>query len=247
MQRPADFLWRLLPGVRSAERSRALFFTALLALVSGAQTLGLAGSEALLLARLGAGWLPQAFMAAATVTVLGSLVYAVRVGRARNDDLFVRMLLASAALLGIAAALAGAGSVWVLPALFCFFYLTQSVFLNHFWTFSCDYFDTFTSKRLFPVFTVGASLGGLFGGAAAMLVTHIAGPVALIAAWGLSLLAAALLLWLGRRALRRWGPLEPNEADETSMEGMRSAARYVRGSAFGRWLVFSALGMVLGE
>jgi HEAT repeat protein len=245
MRSPVDVLWRLLPEVRSAERSRALFFTALLALVSGAQTLGLAGSEALLLARLGAGWLPQTFVAAALVTVLGSLAYALRVGRARNDELFGRMLLASAALLGIAAALAGAGTVWVLPALFCFFYLTQSVFMNHFWTFSCDYFDTFTSKRLFPVFTVGASLGGLLGGAAAMLVTYTAGPVALIAAWGGVLFAAALVLRLGRRALHSWGPLEPTEADETSMEGMRSAACYLRGSPFGHWLVISALGMVL--
>jgi HEAT repeat protein len=238
-------LWQLLPAVRRDERSRAVFFTGLFTLISAAQTLGLAGSEALLLAELGAGWLPQTFIAASLLTVLGSMIYATRVGENRNDDLFVRMLAAAAALLGVAALAATAGSVFVLVALFCFFYLTQAVFLNHFWTFSGDYFDTLTSKRLFPVFTVGASLGGLAGGAAAVGLTRIAGPASLIAGWAALLAAAALLLRLGRRPLRRWGPLELEESDETSVEGMRGAVRYLRGSTLGTWLVVSSLGMVL--
>ena len=38
--------------------------------------MGLAGSEALFLAKLGAGRLPPTFIAAALVTVVGSMVYA---------------------------------------------------------------------------------------------------------------------------------------------------------------------------
>ena len=245
MNRWGERLWQLLPAVRRDERSRAVFFTGLFTLISAAQTLGLAGSEALLLAELGAGRLPETFIAASLLTVLGSLVYAARVGENRNDDLFVRMLAGAAALLGVATLAAAAGSVFVLVALFCFFYLTQAVFLNHFWTFSGDYFDTLTSKRLFPVFTVGASLGGLAGGGAAVALTRIAGPASLIAGWGALLAAASVLLRLGRRPLRRWGPLELEEADETSVEGMRGAVHYLRASTLGTWLVVSALGMVL--
>ena len=55
------------------------------ALVSLAQTLGLAGSEALFIGRHGAGALPPAFIFAAVVTVAVSLAYAGVVGRARNE------------------------------------------------------------------------------------------------------------------------------------------------------------------
>jgi HEAT repeat protein len=238
-------LWSALPAVRVSERSRALFFTALLTLISAAQTLGLAGSEALLLARLGAERLPVLFVAAALVTVLGSVVYAALVGRSRNDLLLIRMLLATAAALALGAVGANAGVVAALPALFCLFYLTQAVFLNHFWTFSGDYFDSLAAKRLFPVFTLGSSVGGLLGGVGAVALTRWIGPVALVGAWAVLLGLAALLLRLARRPLRRWGPLELEEADETSFEGMRGAASYLGRATIGRWLVASAIGMVL--
>jgi HEAT repeat protein len=245
MLRLREGLWALLPNVRPGERSRALYFTSLFTLISAAQTLGIAGTETLLLSELGAARLPESFIAASIVAVLGSLVYAARVGVSRNDELFSQMLLGSAALLLLATPGAGAGIPAVVVGLFCFFYLTQAVFLNHFWTFSGDYFDTLTSKRLFPVFTVGASLGGLVGGGTTVLVAQFAGPVNLVTGWAVLLGAAALLLRVGRRPLRRWGPLELEEADETSVAGMRGAAAYVRGSRLGRWLVISALGMVL--
>ena len=87
-----EHLWRILPAVRRHERTRALFFTGLLTLVTAAQTVGLAGSEAIFLAELSAQKLPLAFVIASLVTVLGSVLYAARVGAARNDTLFVQML-----------------------------------------------------------------------------------------------------------------------------------------------------------
>jgi HEAT repeat protein len=237
--------WRLLPAVRRAERARAVFFTGLFTLISAAQTMGLAGSEALLLSELGAERLPEAFILASLVTVLGSLLYARRVGEARNDDLFVQMLGVAGVVLVAASVGAAAGVAWLLPALFCAFYLTQAVFINHFWTFSSDYFDTVTSKRLFPVLTIGCSVGGLIGGAAVAVVAPITGAASLIAGWGVLLVLAAVQLRAGRRPLRRWGPLDLEEADETSVEGMRGAVQFLTGSRLGAWLFASALGMVL--
>ena len=92
-------LWVLIPNVRPGERSRTLYFGGLFTLISAAQTLGLAGSEALLLGELGAERLPESFIAASLVAVLGSLLYAARVGVARNDTLFSQMLLGSGVLL----------------------------------------------------------------------------------------------------------------------------------------------------
>jgi HEAT repeat protein len=238
-------LWRLLPEVRPRERGRFLFFLGLSGLVSLAQTLGLAGSEALFLARIGVDWLPLTFIAASAATVLGSFFYAILVGRTRNDRLFGQLLVAGALFLFASLLPASRGSVWIFPALLCFFFLAHAVLINHYWTFTWDYFDTLATKRLFPLFVIGNSLGGFVGGALAVAVSALAPTESLIAAWAVAFLAAAALLRLGRRPLRRWGPLELEETDETSVEGIHGAIRYIRSSSMAGWLVLSTVGMVL--
>ena len=169
-------LWRLLPDVRAGEHDRFLFFAGLVALISLAQTLGLAASEALFVAKLGAAALAPGFIAASLVTVVTSLIYAVRVGILRNDVLFVRWLAAAAAVLAATTAAAAAGFEAAYPALLCLWYALQAVLLNHFWTFASDYFDVLASKRLFPLFTAGTSVGGALGGLVAMGLASAAGP-----------------------------------------------------------------------
>src|SRR5688572_5058974 len=134
MARVIDHFWRLLPAVRRSERSRAVFFTGLLTLLTSAQTVGLAGSEALFLAELSARPLPQAFVIASLVTVLGSTLYAVGVSSARNDTIFAQMLLGAGVVLVGVPIVAPDPSTAVLFALIAAFYLTQCVFTNHFWT-----------------------------------------------------------------------------------------------------------------
>ncbi len=238
-------MWRLLRDVRSGERSRFLFFAGLFTLITLGQTLGLAGSEALFLAELGADKLPITFILAAAATIVMSILYAVRVGVVRNDVLFLHMLLLSGSLLVAAWFGLEAFKWWILPALVCGWYAMQSIFLNHFWTFCGDYFDTIASKRLVPLFTIGSSFGGLLGGLLALGLIRFVGPASLIAAWGIVLMLSAVLLRVFRRPLRRWGPLELEEADETSLENMVAATKYIGSSALARWLVLSALGMVM--
>jgi AAA family ATP:ADP antiporter len=242
--RVTEHLWRILPAVRRHERTRALFFTGLLTLVTAAQTVGLAGSEAIFLAELSAQALPLAFVIASLVTVFGSVLYAARVGAARNDTLFVQMLVGAGLALIAVPLTTSRPDTPILFGLLAAFYLTQSVFTNHFWTFSGDFFDTLSSKRLFPVFTVGSSVGGLLGGIGGAFTAHWFGPLATIGLWGALLCVAALALWLARHSLIRWGPLWVDEADETSFESMRGAVGYLRRSVFGRWLVLSSIGMV---
>jgi hypothetical protein len=64
MAERGELFWRLLRDVRAGERSRFLFFTGLFTLISLAQTLGLAGAEALFLAEFGAPGLAPTFIAA---------------------------------------------------------------------------------------------------------------------------------------------------------------------------------------
>ncbi len=245
MSGPRATLWRLFPTVRNAERERFLFFFSLSALISCGQTLGLSGSEALYLVHIGPDRLPQAFTLASLVTVVGSLVYAYWVGQLRNDRIFVFMLAGSAlALVGGASAL-GMDIPGLVTALFCAFYLLQAVFLNlHFWTFATDFFDTISSKRLFPLFALGASVGGVIGGSLAALLSSRFGAESLILAWAFPLLAAAVLIYRAHNNLLRWSPVGLLEADESSTEAMSGALRYLRRSSLARWSVVSVLGLV---
>lgn len=236
-------LWRLLPEVRTAERGRFLFFVSLYGLLSLAQTVGLVGTEAVFLGRIGPEALPRTFVIASIVTVLASLLYAVVVGRTRNDNLFVGLLLGAAIFLAGCAALSG---VSLFPVVvFCAWFAAQAVFLNHYWTFAADFFDTLASKRIFPLFAIGGSVGGALGGGVAAALSQVVPAETLIAGWGALLVAAGLLLRGSRAQIRRWGPLGFEEADETSVEGLRSALRFARRSPMSRWLVVSALAMVM--
>ena len=196
-------MWRLLGNVRAAERERFVFFAGLGGLVAIAQMLGQAGAESLFLARLGAARLPATFVAASLTTVAVSLLYALRVGRARNDRVLVELLAVAAFAVALAAFAVRAGSAPGLVALYCLFFATQAVLTNHYWTFVGDFFDTLAAKRLVPLFTVGLSLGGAFGGMTALGVVSALSAEALLAGWALGLLFAAALVLGSRARLQR--------------------------------------------
>jgi HEAT repeat protein len=238
------FLWRLAPGVRASERGRFAWFAALGGLLTLAQTVGLAGAEALFLARLGAGRLPETFVLASAATVGASLLYAVRVGRARNDRVLAELAVLAALLVTGAAVALAAGETAALPALLCLYFAAQAVLTSHYWTFAGDFFDTLAAKRLVPLFTVAMSVGVL-GGVAAVTVLARADATTLLWGWAAALAGVGVLAIAGRHQFARWRSLSAAEEDETSVAGMRAAVRYVRRSPLGRWLVISALAMVL--
>ncbi|MGE4607670.1 MAG: cyclic nucleotide-binding domain-containing protein [Myxococcota bacterium] len=241
-----EWLWRgPLHDVRVEERSRFMFFAGLAALIGIAQTLGLTGAEALFMSEYGTRLLAATIIGSSVATIAASFSYAARVGNARNDTLFIQMLIGAGTLLVLATVGLVYGFPWISIFLMCFFFVTQAIFFNHWSTFLVDYFDTVACKRLFPLFTVGWSLGGVLGGVLAIVISNMIDPTAVIAGWALLLLVAATLLRVCRRNLRSWGPLAIEEADETSVEGVRGAIRYVRSSALGMALVVSAVGMVL--
>ncbi|MFQ5697260.1 MAG: HEAT repeat domain-containing protein [Myxococcota bacterium] len=237
--------WRWWAEVRPAERERVAFFALLLGLVTLAETLGLTAAEALFLSRVGAAELPLAFLLAAPATVIGTLAYALRVDRSRNDRLFLGLLVGGAAILVLASVAVRTAGAWIFPGILCFYFVSFAILMNHYWTFASDFFDTLAAKRLVPLLNAGGSLGGIAGGVLGVAISRTLGATALIVAWSGFLLIAALQLRVGRRALRRWGPLELEEGDDTSLSGLGGALRYSRRSPLGRWLIVSTAAMVL--
>ncbi|MCP5041263.1 MAG: hypothetical protein GY944_09565, partial [bacterium] len=231
MNQGSSLFWRMLPSVRDLERDRFRFFFLLSALLSVAQTLGLAGSEALFLERVGPSALPLVFVLAPITTVLGCLGYAAVVGVRRNDELFVALLSIAAIVLAAAAVLASFEIPFVFHAIFSAAYLTQAVLINlHFWTFAADFFDTLQSKRLYPYLVVGSSAGGVAGGTVAAFAGAALPAESLIAIWSFVLLIGAWFVARHRSSLRRWRTVGSEERDESSAAGMRGALRFVRRS-----------------
>ncbi len=242
-------IWsRLFPSVRRRERQRFLFFFTLTCILVFGQTMGLVGAESLLLSHLGADILPWVFLAASIFTVLGCLVYAFGVNQARNDNYFISILILLAATIGVCTwglGFPGVIKKSCLVLLFCLYYTGFAICTNHFWTFATDFFDSLSAKRLFPIFAIGASLGGMLGGGLASLIAgRPHGAEELLWGWLAATLLAAWWIRIHRRALRRSGPLEIEEADESSMEGMKSSLKFLRSSRLGRLLTLSSILMV---
>ncbi|MBW2390907.1 MAG: hypothetical protein JRG89_21100, partial [Deltaproteobacteria bacterium] len=245
MAEEPSLYWRLMPSVRPPERDRFLFFFQLSALLSLAQTLGLAGSEALFLERVGPSALPLVFVLAPIATVLGCIGYAAVVGRVRNDKLLVSLLLFAGIVLAAASVLVRLELVGILHAVFCAAYLTQAVLISlHFWTFAADFFDTLQSKRLYPYLVVGASLGGVLGGTLAAVGGTILSADYLILGWSITLLLSAAFVWRNRGDLRGWRTIGVEERDESSAAGMRGALRFLSRSPLAGWLAVSIVGMI---
>lgn len=241
----ASVFWRLMPSVRAPEQDRFLFFFQLSAFLTLAQTLGLAGSEALFLERVGPSALPLAFVLAPIATVLGCLGYAAIVGRIRNDVLFCGLLASASVALAAAALLVYINVPGILYVVFCAAYLAQAVLISlHFWTFAADFFDTLQSKRLYPYLAVGASAGGVVGGAIAALSGSALPAEALIAGWSLVMLLTAVFVYRHELDLRRWRTVGFEERDESSTAGMQSAVRFLSRSPLVGWLVVSIVGMI---
>lgn len=238
-------LTRLFPEVRSGERQRFSLFFALAALLLAGQAVGLTVSESLLLSRLGVDALPRAILAASVVTVLGSMIYAAWVGRHRHESSFIRLLLAAVTFLALSAWLVQVGVTFIYLALFCFYCLTFSLFYTHFYTLAADYFDTFSAKRLLPLFGVGATVGELVGGLVASALSRLFSAHALLWVWVGFLLAAAGLLALNGRRLREWKPAAGTGPASSWGAEIRAGMRYLRRSQLGRALVQTVAGMIL--
>jgi hypothetical protein len=238
-----DLVWRILPSVRPRERERFAFFLGLAAALALAQTVGLTAAESLFLSRVGAAALPATFVLASVVTTAASLLYAIRLGRARNDEVLIELLVIAVVL----AAGVGAAAWWQAPyapaALLCLQLGSQAILINHFAELAGDCFDRLASKRVTPLFTAGLGLGAAAGGVLALGLSQVLPAEALVAAWSVLLLAILLWLALSRARIRRWAPLGLEE-DTRSLDGARAAARYLRRSALGRPLVLSAVLMI---
>jgi MFS family permease len=219
-------LFRVIPE----ESSKLLAFITLAALLQAGLAIGIASSDALFLAYLGAEKLPLVYIFLPLVTLSYAPLYSVLLSRLGIDRLFVITLVflgLGGVGFGYAFNLLVEPPAWLLFA--CKFYtgLWFIALYTLFWNFADDYFAILDGKRLFGIIAAGSSLGAMLG---AMLVSGLSQwfqPGFLFFAWS----ALALLALPALRTVKKHPKL-----DATSPEGEdgQSAGDVLRkvGSAF---------------
>ncbi len=240
-------LERLFPDVRATELGRFRFFFALSGLLLVGQTVGSTAAESLLLTRLGVQALPMTMTVASLVTMVGAGLYSRWVGRLRHEQTFLVLLALSALFLGGALVFVRADVNAVYVALFCFNWLSFTLFISHFYTMAGDYFDTLAMKRLLPLFVVGATSGEIIGGFSASLVSRFWSAQGLLWAWiGCQVLMGGFL-WRYRRLLTQWNPpLERRTSRPGSQVDVRpSTWAFFKRSPLARALAFMAAALMV--
>ncbi len=239
---PSALGWRLLSDVRPNERGRFGLFALATLLFNLAQTMGLAGSEGLLLSSEGAGALPIALIVAAAVATLASAIYAGLVGQVRNDRVAIGVFGLSATI--VLASIPLLDRSITRYALFAAFFAIQAVGLIHLRTFAIDYFDTLASKRVFPLLAMCGSVGGAIGGALAAWLPRVVPTPWLIGAWAVGLACTGAWIIAGRGRLHTLkGASDEDDAPEARQ--LRLALRWLRRPGLERHLALSVAFMVV--
>ena len=175
-------------GVRPGEGRLILHVGFLFATVEAGRGLGEVGVDTLILSRLGPAALPYLFIGLGIVGLVVSLAYGGLLGRIRRDRSLPALLVAAAAVLAVERLVATTEPALGFPILWISVYATGTVLVTITWTIAGSVLDARQAKRLFPLGTSAAILGGFIG----MLA---AGPLAgLVGAANLVLIQAALIV-----------------------------------------------------
>ena len=201
---------------------------ALFALIEAGRGLGEVGADTLLLSRIGASALPFLYVGLGLASLVVALGFGAAVGRLRMGPFFTVLLGCFAAILTILSAIAIGGGTSGIPALWLVVYVVGTIEGTLVWAMAGAVFDARQAKRLFPLCTSAAILGGFIGTLASGPFARVFGTELLFLVDGLLVAAAALAAVL---LTRRAGAalIERPRALDLGAQ-LRSGYEYVRSS-----------------
>ncbi|MBS2034300.1 hypothetical protein JST97_04900 [bacterium] len=198
-------------------------------------------TDTLLLSTLGVRYLPIALLLTSAFTLSSSLGYTALLGRYQSAQLLQASLTLSGSLLLAAFAGLKLGANWLCLPLLAFYGASFSMLATQSFGLASECIDTYSSKRLFPLLTVGATCGELLGGLLVAGGARWLDPAGWVLVWsGFHWLA---LLWL--QAHRR--PVQDWRQGEVGGRLQRQGAvlKYLRKAPMALSLTMLLLGMVL--
>ena len=234
-------------GVRPGEGRVVARIGLLFGTVEAGRGLGEVGVDALVLNRLGPGALPYLFVALGVVGLMVALAFGAALGRARRDRLFPILLVGVATVLLVERVVGSGSPTAGYPVLWVSVYAAGMVLATALWTIAGGVYDARQAKRLFPLGTSAAILGGFVGMLAAGPLAALIGAENLIVLQaGLILAAAAVAGGLGEHLRRHVPPAAVAPAGPAVGSALGAGFRYTLASPLMRlvavaYVLFSVL------
>ena len=214
-------------GVRPGEGRLVALLGLLFATVETGRGLGEVGVDTLVLSRLGPSALPYLFVGLGLVGLLASLVYGGALGRVGRDRLVPAMFAGIAVVLVVERIVTALEPGTGFPVLWITVYAAGTLMVTMVWTVAGTVLDARQAKRLFPLGTSAAIIGGFGGLIAAGPLAALIGAANLVLLQAVLVIAAAVLASRLAEQLRRAAPIESRSG---FAEALATGARYTLGS-----------------
>lgn len=250
-------------NIRISEWPRVLLICLILFLVATGSMWGYTIIEAAFLQYAGINYLPWVFVVNAILSIIAMAIYAPFTDRVANDKLLIAIL--GIIVVGVSISLGMLGWEVVLgqdrvliayPLLYLIYYVVLADIFNLHWaTYVNGFYDTQTAKRIVPVVASASRMAGIVAGLTMPLLNDLLSSNRnIIIVWLGTLVAAALIVWLMPRILKKGktASQQPeyialNTVAGTGMprpsyiDNLREGYRYVFQSSFLRWMALSTL------
>ena len=230
--------------VQRGEGRLVALHVVLMVVSSAGLTIGESSVSALFLDRLGAQALPSIYLAQGGVGLAAMVALTSLLGRVRARRLYVVAPLAAAGIVLAQRALLTTGSRWVYQSLWLTVTVVTLVQAVVVWGTAGLATDTRSAKRLFPIFSAGAILGAVAGGAVTRPLAGVLGADNLLVVWAAAIVIMAAA---GRAALRAadtsrgaWAPGTEHRRT-TGWEALRAGMTFVRRSRLLTWMTVGAV------
>jgi len=229
---------RRLFRVQQGEGPKVVQFCLLSALLQAGLAIGVSASDALFLTRVGADRLPVIFLLTPLVMLVYIPAYSYLISRWGIDrvlDLTLGLLVVGGVSL----------SVILVKPLPIFLYaaklyagLWYIALYTLFWNFADSFYDIQDAKRLFPIFSGGASTGAMLGGGLVGIASRYMPVHRLFLAWAVLALVTAPLAISVRK---RWKRIETEEKEEqrSFLREVQETRSFMRESPYVR--IFAAV------
>ncbi len=231
----------MLKNVRGHEWPKLRFLLVQILLSWTGLSIAMMVTDTLLLSTLGVKYLPAALLLTSLFTFSSSLGYTALLSRYGSLPLLEATLTIGGTVLLAAFAGLKLGAAWLCMPLLAFYGASFSMLATQSFGLASECIDTYSSKRLFPLLSVGATCGELLGGLLVAGAARWVDPPGWVLVWsGFNWLA---LFWL--LAHRR--PLDGWRQSGAPARGQNQGAllQYLRKAPMARSLTLLLLGMVL--
>ncbi|MGH2402616.1 MAG: hypothetical protein ACRDE6_07875, partial [Candidatus Limnocylindria bacterium] len=181
-------------ALRAGEGRVVALLAGLFATVEAGRGLGEVAADTLFISRFGADALPYLYIGLGMVSMIVALTYGAAIGRFDRRRLLAGLLIGFGLIMLVERAAVLTGAPAVLAVVWVSVYVIGAMLLTVLWTVAGSTLDARQAKRLFPICTSAAIIGGFAGTLAAGPLARLLGTESLLVVFAVLLVGAAALV-----------------------------------------------------